>query len=300
MHAGVIINPISGRPARDGGGSARAARARDIARQCRVDAEVRVTDRPGHAVELARAFTRAGAAVVIAWGGDGTVNEVAGPLIGSPSALGIVPAGSGDGLARGLGLPRVPEDALAIALGGAVSTMDVGYVGTRHFLNIAGVGFDAAVAVAFNRRRRRGGTGYVFDGLTSVWQYASQSYELDLDGESFSGRRFLVAFANGSQYGNGLEVAPDADPRDGRLNAVVVSGGSPVRQLWRSRRLFFRQMAPAEGVVRRDITRARIRGDRLVCQVDGETFEANGELAVRIDPGAIRVTGIGRGRLQPA
>src|SRR6185436_3483978 len=135
-----------------------------------VDGEVLLTRARGHGAEIAAGL--AGRVErVVAWGGDGTINEIAGPLIQSSSALGIVPAGSGDGLARGLGLRRDTETALRTALSAPAMAIDVGFLGGRHFLNIAGVGFDADVARTFNQRAKRGGLGYASVSLKRVWSY---------------------------------------------------------------------------------------------------------------------------------
>jgi diacylglycerol kinase family enzyme len=293
VRIGLIVNPFSGGP---GGpvppGPARVDLARRLARRAGPTIEVVATENHGHAAELAAAFAARGFARVIAWGGDGTVNEAAGPLVGSGVELGIVPSGSGDGLARGLGLRRPAEAALAIALTEPASAVDVGMLGDRHFLNIGGIGFDAAVAAAFNNRSRRGHAGYLKDTLLGVWSYKSRAYTVEVDGQRFDGRRFVLAFANCREYGNGLVLVPNADPTDGQLDMVMVAGGSPVRQFWRARRLQWRRLAPAEGVRRSRITSASVSGDFLQCHVDGQTFETSGTLDVSIKPAAMLIVGV--------
>jgi diacylglycerol kinase family enzyme len=199
-----------------------------------------------------------------------------------------VPSGSGDGLARGLGLPLDPARAFQVALGSG-TPFDAGWLGDRHFLNIAGVGFDAAVAASFNRRATRGKRGYLVDSLRDLWAYESRPYRIEAGIHQLDGPCFVVAFANCRQYGSGIVLAPEADPTDGALDMVLVSDGPPWRQLWRARRLGFRRMAPAEGVTRARITSARVTGERLHAHVDGQTFETSGTLAVRIDPKALLI-----------
>jgi diacylglycerol kinase (ATP) len=148
------------------------------------------------------------------------------------------------------------------------------------------------VADVFNRRSKRGHAGYLRDSLLGVWLFRSRTYQVEVDGERFDGPRFLIAFANCREYGNGIVLAPDADPSDGRLDMVMVAGGSPVRQFWRARRLRWRPLAPAEGVRRGRITSASITGEHLQCHVDGQPFEVRGRLEVRITPGAIQIAGI--------
>ena len=293
MKVGVVINPISGRVR--GTGTKRAALVRTVAARFRVEADVRITERAGHAAELTNVFLDAGCDRVIVWGGDGTVNEAAGPIVErlAAAALGIVPGGSGDGLARSLGLGLRPERALDVAFTAPAVAVDVGYLANRHFLNIAGIGFDATVGMAFNQRSKRGLSGYLRELLGAVWSYRTERYGLVVDGATTDTdqERFLVAFANGREYGNGMVLAPDADPTDGWLDIVLVDAGGPIRQLWRARRLALGHGRPAHGVFWGRCQSAAITGDRLVCHVDGETFVTAGTVKVRIDPGAIQVCG---------
>jgi diacylglycerol kinase family enzyme len=114
-----------------------------------------------------------------------------------------------------------------------------------------------------------------------------------LDDDSRDGYHALVAFANGREYGNRLMLAPNGDLRDGYLDAVIVSGGPPWRQLWRARRLFLMPHRPAAGIVRRRVRSASVEAPRLMCHVDGEPFETSGRVDVTIRPGALRVCGLG-------
>jgi diacylglycerol kinase (ATP) len=289
-----IINPVSGR--RGSGtseGARRAALAKRALDRSGVTGTINITEGPRHALQLSQSFHHEGVGRVVAWGGDGTINEVAGPLVGTATALGIIPAGSGDGIACSLGLPLDTERALETALTGAVGAIDVGFLGSRHFLNVGGIGFDAAVGRAFNARRKRGGLGYLTGGLSMAWSYRCLPYHLTLDAEVMSGERFVVVFANGREYGNHVVIAPDADPRDGRLDVLVVAGGSVLRQFWRARRLLVRQRSPAEGLYRTRVRAATVSGDALICHVDGEVFEASGKVDVRVVPAGISVAGMG-------
>jgi diacylglycerol kinase (ATP) len=296
MRIAIIVNPVSGREGRrDRTGAERLAHARRLVDRrvgSEVEPEVIATKEQGHAAELARGFLARDFDVVMAWGGDGTVNEVAGPLIGSRAALGIIPSGSGDGLARGLGLRVSAGEAFRAAVIGRSAPMDVGYLDKRHFLNVAGIGFDAAVAADFNRASKRGAFGYVTRSWRNLWSYRPDRYVVELDRERRDGRYLLVAFANGREYGNRLVLAPEADVRDGWLDAVLVEDGSPVRQLWRARRLALASSHPAAGILRTRIRTAAVTGDRLICHVDGESFQTAGTVEVRVDPMALKIIGL--------
>ena len=299
MRVGVIINPVSGRHGRDPStGPRRAEIARRTLEAAGADAEVVLTRAAGDAAVLARGFADRGVDLVIAWGGDGTINQTAGPLIGSTVALGIIPSGSGDGFAQSLGISGPAEAAWTKALSAVRLRIDVGFIGDRHFLNVAGSGFDAAVGQAFNSRKKRGGLGYLLTGLPMLWRYECTHYTVTLDGQTFSGPRFVVAFANGCSYGNRAVIAASADPTDGWLDVVMGDAGPFWMQLWRSRRLSFRRQHPARGITRTRVRSATITGDRMICHVDGETFEASGTLPVRIQPAALTIAGAIPARFQ--
>ncbi len=290
MRVGVIINPVSGAAGRrpETGRHRAEAAAAFVAQTCGT-ADVRLTRGADDAAALAREFLAARCDRIVAWGGDGTINEVAGPLLGSGATLGIVRSGSGDGFARTLGIPPDPAAAWHLALQPAHRAVDVGMIGTRHFLNVAGIGFDAVVGQAFNRRRRRGGLAYFTTGIPLARQYRAGHYLVDFDGDVTTGRWFLIAFANGREYGNGAVLDTTADITDGWLNAVLVSDAPLWRQFWRARRLAFRRDRPTEGIERRRVQQATITGEHLVCHADGETFETRGMIDIAIRPAALRV-----------
>jgi diacylglycerol kinase (ATP) len=290
MRVALIINPISG-----GRGRSTVEERRCLARAVfasrSIDASIEVTTHHGHAVELARRFVRAGMDRLIAWGGDGTANEVAGPLIGTDVVLGLVRGGSGDGLARGLGLPAESGAALAVALGDSVIRLDVGWLDDRHFLNVGSLGFDAAVATAFQDRSGRGLVNYVLAGFGCLWRYRNATFALDLEGAVSEEERFLVAFANGREYGNGFVVAASADPTDGLLDVVIVGRGSILRQVWRGRHFLLRQGALPAAVERR-VRRTTVSGGVFHAHVDGEPFRTGPSVSVRVEAGALRLAAI--------
>lgn len=289
MRAAVIINPKSGRASvTTPAGKAKMAGA--VAAECGVEVDVAVTERAGHGRELARAFAAAGAGTVVAWGGDGTVNEVAGAIAGSGAAFGIVPAGSGDGFATMLGIARDPRQALRAALTGRVTPLDVGDVNGHPFLNLAGIGFDARVARRFNLLTKRGGLPYLMIGLHEGLTYGGRQYRVHLDDQPFDLRAFLVLFANGQQYGNNAVIAPGARFDDGLLDALIVDARPFLPQLWRARRLFMGREKAIAGIVRRPVRRAVVEADGpLEMHLDGECLEIGSRIEVGVRPGALRL-----------
>jgi diacylglycerol kinase (ATP) len=198
-----------------------------LARLVGSSADVRFTEGPGHATELAAAAAAAGAECVVAVGGDGTAAEVATGLIGTEVPMAIVPTGAGCDIARGIGLPNDPQESLRRLLQGALSVrpLDVGMVNDRVFLTVAGVGFDAEVAAEDARTRRPGMGGtwpYLLAILRVLARYRPTPLLLRLDGVELSGRFLLVALCNTQFYAGGMRIAPYAVPDDGLLDVVAV------------------------------------------------------------------------------
>lgn len=291
-HVAVIINPrAGGSRARRIAPAERMALAERVGRRAGLDVRPAVTESPGHGVELARRALAEGASLVVAWGGDGTVNEVATVLAGSPVPLGIVPAGSGNGLARELGLSRDPEAALATAFTAPERRLDAGVLGGRIFVNVGGLGFDARVAARFNEAGgRRGLVDYLRLTVRELWRYRPVHYRIEHDGGRYTGAALIVAAANARQYGNGAWIAPRARPDDGRLDLVIVESASPLGNLWRARRLFDRSLLEDPGVRTAQVTHVRVEADEPVeLHVDGEPAGSARQVVVGVLPGALRV-----------
>lgn len=295
----VVINPVSGVRATLERARRRAELAMDLLVAEQVEPEVLITERGGHALELARGAVERGAHIVVAWGGDGTVNEVASALAGTSAALAVIPAGSGNGLARMVGMPIDPERALHRVVHGATRTIDAGEIDGRLFVNVAGVGFDAHIAAEFAAigRARRGFLRYGAIVLRELRRYESSSYRVEFepaaDGPRDDGpahRAFLLSFANGRQWGNGAIIAPEAQLDDGQLDAVLVEDRGRGRVLCAIPSLFRGTIAQVEGVAIRRVQGARVTGPAgMRYHADGEVFVGGPVLVVRVRPGAIRL-----------
>ena len=288
----AIVNPLSGAGAASSVAEQRIALLEDHFQTSGVTGTVHLTEGPHHARELAKTAVESGASTVVAWGGDGTINEVGAALAGTPVALGIVPAGSGNGFARELGIPWQPATAIDIAIGGRSKAIDAGEIDGRLFFNIAGVGFDAVIAEQFNTRTlgRRGMGPYVLIGLRETFRYRAVRYRVVLDREEIHSSALLVAFANGREYGNGIRLAPHARVDDGKLEAMVVEDRHPISRLWTSRHLAFGTAHRASRVTARSIASATVETDGdILYHVDGEIGRAKGSVKVRVLPGALTV-----------
>jgi len=222
----IIVNPTAG--------SGRGARLLPWIRErlaLRPDADLHVTSRRGEAQDLAAHAAADGCDRLVAVGGDGTVQEVVnGILDGSARpALGIVPVGSGNDLARSLRLPTDAAEAWMIAIGRSTREIDValatnGQGHRRWFASAGGIGFDAQVAAAMATRRswQTGRAGYLLTTLAELRRFDNRQLRIVLDGEPIERRVLFVAIANGASYGGGMRIAPAAIPDDGWLDVCIV------------------------------------------------------------------------------
>jgi diacylglycerol kinase (ATP) len=287
----VVINPISGAGRRDGGGAAEVDLARAVLAAGGFEATVVVTSGPGHGAAAAASACADGAALVVAWGGDGTMNEVARVLAFGPVPLALVPAGSGNGLARDLGVPRDPRAALAVAVGGRPWRIDAGAVNGALFFNVAGLGLDARIAHAFAAGTgRRGLQRYVQLGARELLRYRARRYDIDWSTGQASTRALFIALANSRQYGGHGRIAPRAVLDDGRLDLVVV-GDLALWQVLRRLPGFFRgTLQPDHHVAMEPFTAAHIGTDGpWELHLDGEPSRGSGAVAVAVRPHALTV-----------
>lgn len=232
--------------------------------------DVCYTERPGHATELAAEAVRAGLGRVIAIGGDGTINETAKALLHTRTALGIVPLGSGNGLARHLGLPLPPHRAIERALAGRPVVIDSGQVNEHPFFCTTGIGFDAHVAHLFARQSVRGLVTYARLAFQAFLSYKPQEYRLDGEAQTL----FALTVANAGQFGNNAWIAPKANIADGLLDVCRMQP-FPKRDTgiitWQ---LFNRKLDQSAYLQTTQTRSATIQGEGpLAIHVDGEPVE---------------------------
>lgn len=222
----LIINPISGTRTKRG---VAAKCMRKLSREG-IDVEVLYTEKPGDATVFAQAAASKGYLGVIAAGGDGTVNEVAAALRSTGTALGIIPLGSGNGLARHLGLSMDPSEAIEVIARRNIVACDSCSVNGRTFVCTFGLGFDAAVSEKFSRSHQRGLINYIKSALHEFTHFQPTEYEITADGHTFRFKAFIVAACNASQYGNNIYIAPHASIKDGLVDITIIHAGTPLTQ----------------------------------------------------------------------
>lgn len=216
----IIANPVAGRGR---GREIWPTVAEELARQG-MAFEFAFTKYPGHAAELSAQAVRAGHDLVVAVGGDGTLTEVVNGLVGSEVRLGLIPVGTGNDFARSLAIPTDPAQAVQV-LGDETSIMvDLGQVGQDYFINVAGVGFDAQVAMTMAQKAHwlKGTSAYIYAVLRSLITCKPFPLVLRLDGVEYCFHALLVAVANGQYIGGGMRIAPLAETDDGLFDVVVL------------------------------------------------------------------------------
>ncbi len=264
-----IVNPISGTQRKQN--IAQLAMERTDKDKFTVDVEF--TAYAGHATEIARQAVAKGFDAVVAVGGDGTVNEVGRALVETDTALGIIPCGSGNGLARHLGIPLHPAKAIGIINDFVVHKLDYGTINDRPFFCTCGVGFDAFISEKFAEAGKRGPLTYVENTLRSGLLYKPQTYTIEDENGKETCHAFLIACANASQYGNDAYIAPFASMKDGLLDVVVMEPFNALEAPQVALQLFTGTLPENSHVKTFKATQLRIsREEEGVAHFDGDPF----------------------------
>ena len=213
-----IINPISG--GKDKSNIPDLINAR--LDHSKFNASYRFTSYAGHAAEIVDETASMNFEVIVAVGGDGTINEVGAKVMAQQKVLGIIPYGSGNGLARFLKIPMSPRKAIEVINLYQVSKIDTATFNGKPYFNLAGMGFDAHISSIFANNKKRGFSGYLKTGLKEMINYKPESYRIVVDGNSYTRKAFVVSIANSSQYGNNAHISPLASVSDGLLDICIV------------------------------------------------------------------------------
>lgn len=280
-----IINPASG-----------IGRQKDMAKlihnetdTSRLDIDIVFSKHPGHAFEMSRQAA-GDFDIAVAVGGDGTVNEVGRGLLNTETALGILPTGSGNGLARFLQMPFKVNKALEVINHGNIKSIDAIKVNNYYSLNVAGIGFDAYISHQFAHKKKRGPLAYMQLISKEFPKYKSDHYQIEIDGESIDIDAFLISFANSSQYGNNFHIAPQARIDDGLIDVCLIKD-------------FPKYTAPALLISLVDQSIDKSKYDKIVKarkikithaspllgHVDGEPVNLGTEVDIKILPLALKV-----------
>ncbi len=186
------------------------------------------TQKQGHAAQLAKKAVDDGYTVVVAVGGDGTINEIGGSLIGTNVSLGVIPFGSGNGLARDLKIPMNLKKALNTLIEGSSTTIDCGKINNQHFFCTCGIGFDSHIAYLMSKTKGRGKWKYIWLVIRECFLFEPFEVKFNMNGKTVDQKIFLINFANTSQFGNNAYIAPGAQLNDGLFEVVIIN---PFRKL---------------------------------------------------------------------
>jgi YegS/Rv2252/BmrU family lipid kinase len=274
-----IINPISGTRKKD----AWPEIIRAHIDENRFEITICFTERQGHASELAQQQANDGIPYIVAVGGDGTVNEVASALRDGHSAMGIVPCGSGNGLARHLHIPLNLSEALKVI--NTVNTIDIDYglANERPFFCTLGTGFDAHVSEIFSHSKKRGFRKYVTIIAKEFLTYRTQKYALKIDDHDLETKAMALTVANASQYGNNAYISPLSDICDGKLDVCIVRPFPKIFAFGLALRLI-------SGTIHRSPFYRSCKAERITIlrqngqpvHLDGDPFEMDKEINIRI------------------
>jgi len=244
----------------------------------------------GHAGELADEAASKNFDVIVAAGGDGTINEVATKVLKHDKVLGILPLGSGNGLARFLKIPKNLKYALGLINNFKTDCVDTAQFNHKCFFNLAGMGFDAHLSSVFSKDKKRGLSGYVKLGFKEVFNYKPQTYQLNIDGTAYTRKAFAISIANSSQYGNDVYIAPNASVKDGLLDVCIIKP-FPIIKLPVLGYVMLRAKAENSDMI--EIIKGKnIRITREMAgavHVDGEPLQMGAEIEAIVNPLSLKV-----------
>jgi len=282
-----IVNPISGGRK----GSELSAIISESVDKLKFDFEIRLTQHAGHAGEISRQSVMEGIDFIVAVGGDGTINEVASEMIGSQSILGIIPRGSGNGLARHLGIPRSVTKAINLINITNTTKIDTASVNGRSFISIAGVGFDALVAKYFANSKRRGFLAYFRIIAEQYHNYRPKKYTLDFgNGKVMEKEAFFISFANSNQFGFNTSIAPKAKLNDGLLDICIVTKPFLVEVPLIANLLLLRKinLSPHVEIITTNSLRI-VQPKNSFINIDGEAVKLGKELKIDVKPLSLNI-----------
>jgi len=251
--------------------------------------ELSYTKAAKHAIELSRKGAEENFDVIVAVGGDGSVNETGRSLVGTNSSLAILPCGSGNGTARHFKIPMNLSKAMEVINRNKTKMIDTFHVNDETVINIAGIGFAAHIAHEFSKFKKRGFNNYLKIAVRDSLKYKSQICEIDVNGETKKLNSFLIDFCNGTQWGNNAVIAPGAKDNDGLLDICIVRD-FPFRNFpIMASRLFTNSIHRSKFVEIIKVKEVIIRQEKTYAHIDGEPVIIGNELNVKIKPLSLKV-----------
>jgi len=253
--------------------------------------EFAFTTGPHDATRIARQGVQEKFDIIVAAGGDGTVNEVATGLINSPAAMGIIPLGSGNGVARSLNIPVQVRKSIGLLLEPHMAKIDIGRINDDYFVGVSGLGFDARIGAHFQEFGIRGPLPYFIIGVKEFLKYKPEKVRLKINGQTLETAPLLIALANTRQYGNGALIAPAAKPNDGLLDICIIDAVHPIIAVGLILKLFRGKIARSDKYHHYRAKTVRIEGGagKIIVHTDGEPRRICGDLVISLLEKALNV-----------
>ena len=252
--------------------------------------EICLTEYSGHARKLSEAAVESGTNIVVAVGGDGTINEVSSQIIHTKTILGIIPIGSGNGLARHLGIPISVKKALQLINKCNISSIDTASINGKPFVSIAGIGFDALVAREFSKNGKRGFLSYLRIITKEYRAYKSGNYVIDFDdGTQIKTAALFISFANSNQFGYNTSIAPNAKLDDGKLDVCIVQKPRILAMPLIANLLFLKQIHKSPLVEIIPSSGLTVKRSKQLINLDGEAVKLKKKLTIKVNPLSLRI-----------
>lgn len=281
-----VINPVSGKKSKD----FIPGLIKQTFDEDQYNTKIIYTSFSGEATQIVKQYFNQGYKKIVAVGGDGTVNEVASAITVTEGVLGIVPTGSGNGLARHLKIPMNIKKALSVIEKGHQIKIDFGTINDQKFFCTTGVGFDAHIGHVFSKAQGRGFASYLKATLSEFKRYQPMRYEITMNGTTIMRDAFLITFANASQYGNNAHIAPKAQINDGKLDVAIMKAFPVVSAPNLGTRLFTKNIDKSRFVETYQCKKIVVkRKNSDVIHYDGEPGEMGEVLNIKVVPQGLNV-----------
>lgn len=280
-----IVNPISG--------NGKAAKIVPLIKKQfdleKFDITIKESEAHGHASEITKDSIALNYNVIISIGGDGTINEIGKELIGTDILLGIVPAGSGNGLARHLQIPMNPLKALETIEKMEHFSIDTASLNENVFLNVAGIGFDSAVSAVFASGKSRGWYSYLFAIIKLFRKIPVYKFKISWNGNEQDIETVMLSFANSSQFGNNARIAPKANIKDGKLDICIVSKMNFFEATSFAIKMMTGNLKPNNKFEIIQASDFIVNGEFPTAHVDGEPIQVKSPAHISVNPSSLKV-----------
>ena len=284
-HINFIINPVSGTTKKKNIPKL----IEDIFGDSHIDVSIRETEYAGHAKEIAAELSQSENTEIIAVGGDGTINEVVNGIGKSGAILGIIPSGSGNGLARHIGIPLRAKKAMELIKLGFTQNIDLMRVNDELSANVSGVGFDALVAHKFQDSKTRGLLSYAQISMQEFFKYKPQTYDITIDGKKYEQEAFLISLANSSQFGNNAFIAPKASLTDGLIDVCILKPFPIIATAVVFERVMAKTINNSKFMDIIQGKKIQIKNTTKIYHLDGDPRESDNDLEIEIMPGILKL-----------